>query len=91
MPDEPINWTPLRTLEAWSMARRLRHELKKGHVLHGKPFRVIARNPAHDDVLLALPATGQWAAVHMTWQGGQEPPFPFTVIVDRLQDLPSEL
>jgi hypothetical protein len=96
----PGPWVDLRRrrsrLSNWRVLARHRRELSveiaRGHVLHGRRWRIIGIGvPARDEVLLAL-ADGEIALTHVTWRGAPEPPsWPMTTIVSSAGELWAEL
>lgn len=86
--ESPIDWMPLSPRATRVLTRQLRREIpRRGHVLSGEPFVIIAKNADHDDVLLSLPGQDKWAVCHMTWSKRREsPPWPATRVVGSLGD-----
>ncbi|MBV9926792.1 MAG: hypothetical protein JOZ96_17365 [Acidobacteria bacterium] len=72
--DLPEGWYPASEQDESRLADELRRELTPGHLLYGRPVRVIAhRNGATDDILVAhRDQPGRFTVVHLTWRGGPE-------------------
>ena len=87
--EDVIDWMPLGAKSVRLLTRQLKREIpKKEHALSGVKFVIIAKNAAHDDVLLSLPEQDKWAVCHMTWSKRREtPPWPATRVAESLADL----
>ena len=54
-------------------ARELQLEIAPEHVMARRAVRVVAKCQACDEVLVELDG-GEFALVHLTWRGSEEPP-----------------
>ena len=84
-------WKPiLRNQQEFSL--ELSGEVGPGHPLFGKQVQALARPFDNDDVLFAILETKQYAVVHLTWSGKQEPHslFPGTFIFSTLNEWVTE-
>jgi hypothetical protein len=74
-------WDAVDTDKSSGLEDELRRELSRGHPLHGRGVRAIARRYDQDDVLFALGDGEECAVVHLTWSGHAErAPWPSTRI-----------
>ena len=92
----PEPWSDLRghdvadADERRRLAQELRREVAKGHVLRGRAVETIACCQHCDDAVFALP-DGQYAVVHLSYAGGDSPPWPTTELFEDAEMLVSYL
>ena len=78
MRDWPEGWEEVTSP---TLVVELEREMRKGHVLHGRPIRTVGRRSMTDDVLYELEDTGEFAFVQLTWADKKERlPRPWTEI-----------
>ena len=66
---------------AGELVAELVREIGPGHVLHGRPWRVVAEATPQNEVLVTADETA--FLVHLTWTGRNEaPPWPAAERVD---------
>ena len=67
-------WEPIDEAMAAKFEDEYATEIGKGHPLHGVPVRAIARRIDRADVLFQLLRhLCDYAVVHLTWSGSEEP------------------
>ncbi len=86
---EAMEWLqPWEKVEgsAANLERQLNREVTEGHPLFGLSVTALARRRDTDDVVFAVGVpTRRLAAVHLTWAGRQEPPFPETDLFETFE------
>ncbi|MEV6373745.1 hypothetical protein [Micromonospora musae] len=83
---------PVEREQRQALHQELLTEVAAGHPLHHRTVIVVAKSEASDDIVVHLPATTEWARVHLTWKGSAEtPPWPKTKFYDTVEDLDRHL
>lgn len=74
--------------QADALAAELVREVAPGHVLYGRPVRVVARALPNDDIVVEC--EGSVAVVHLTWARKPDtPPWPLTTWVASVEEFES--
>jgi len=86
----PRWWSPDEALSTQLLAE-LRSEAPSGHALDGVAMEAVAVKKLLKDVVLWLPETEQWAAVHLTYKHESDLRWPLTTIAPTWDDLLAEI
>jgi hypothetical protein len=73
--------------ECTSLVAELLREIAPGHVLYGRPVRVVGRRYDCDDILLAVSEPEQLAIVHLSYASHPDrPPWPSTTVFENIPE-----
>lgn len=86
----PRWWAPDET-ESTNLLQELRDEMPDGHVLSGVAVEAVAVKKLLKDLILWLPDSNEWAAVHLTSRTESDPQWPSTVVAVTWSGLLSEV
>jgi hypothetical protein len=84
----PLRWEAVTDYAQEFLTEELSQEVAPGHVLYGRPVRVVAKCRRCDDTVVRVGAL--WAVVHLSWSRPDRPPWPSTVVGATLEAVLSE-
>ena len=86
----PRWWSPDEALSA-QLLEELRSEAPSGHALDGVTVEAVAVKKLLKDVILWLPETEEWAAVHLTHKPESDHRWPSTTVAPTWRALLAEI